>query len=391
MPITTPVRLSSKLPDVGTTIFTVIGQLSSEHQAINLSQGAPSFPCSEHLIAGVTRAMHDGHNQYAPMTGLVSLKEVVAEKVKRLYGQHYDVAQEVTITASASEGLYCAISALVHPGDEVIYFEPSFDSYAPIVRLQGATPVALKLDVPTFSINWDEVQAAITPRTRMIVINSPHNPSGQVLSADDVAQLARLTRHTDIVILSDEVYEHVVFDGQRHHSMASHPELAARSVIVSSFGKTFHVTGWRVGYCLAPAALMDEILKVHQFMMFAADTPMQYALAEYMADPATYLSLGEFYQHKRDLLASALQSSPFELLPSSGSFFMLASFAHFSDERDSEMVKRLIIDHGVATIPLSAFYADDTDHKLIRLSFSKDDATLLAGAHALCQVTPGKR
>ncbi|WJM84154.1 pyridoxal phosphate-dependent aminotransferase [Dickeya chrysanthemi] len=391
MPIHTPVRFSSKLPDVGTTIFTVIGQLSSQHNAINLSQGAPSFPCSPELIAGVTRAMTEGHNQYAPMSGLVSLKDVVAEKVRRLYGQHYDAGQEVTITASASEGLYCAISALVHPGDEVIYFEPSFDSYAPIVRLQGATPVALKLAVPGFNIDWDEVQAAITPRTRMIIINSPHNPSGQVLSADDLAQLARLTRNTDIVILSDEVYEHVVFDGQRHHSMATHSELAARSVIVSSFGKTFHVTGWRVGYCLAPAALMDEILKIHQFMMFSADTPMQYAFAEYMADPATYLSLGQFYQQKRDLLTQALQGGPFELLPSAGSFFILASFAHFSDESDGDMVKRLIVDHGVATIPLSAFYTDGTDNKLIRLSFSKDDATLLAGANALCQVTGSRR
>ncbi|MCI4186976.1 pyridoxal phosphate-dependent aminotransferase [Dickeya dianthicola] len=391
MPIQTPVQFSSKLPDVGTTIFTVIGQLSSQHNAINLSQGAPSFPCSPELIAGVTRAMTEGHNQYASMSGLVSLKEVVTEKVKRLYGQHYDAGREVTITASASEGLYSAISALVHPGDEVIYFEPSFDSYAPIVRLQGATPVALKLAVPSFTINWDEVQAAITPRTRMIIINSPHNPSGQVLSADDLAQLARLTRHTDIVILSDEVYEHVVFDGQRHHSMATHSELAARSVVVSSFGKTFHVTGWRVGYCLAPAALMDEILKIHQFMMFSADTPMQYAFADYMADPATYLSLGQFYQHKRDLLANALQDGPFELLPSAGSFFMLANFAHFSDESDSDMVKRLIIDHGVATIPLSAFYTDGTDNKLIRLSFSKDDATLLAGAKALCQAAERRR
>ncbi|MCA6999558.1 pyridoxal phosphate-dependent aminotransferase [Dickeya solani] len=391
MPIQTPVQFSSKLPDVGTTIFTVIGQLSSQHNAINLSQGAPSFPCSPNLIAGVTRAMTEGHNQYASMSGLVSLKEVVAEKVKRLYGQHYDAGSEVTITASASEGLYSAISALVHPGDEVIYFEPSFDSYAPIVRLQGATPVALKLAVPSFAINWDEVQAAITPRTRMIIINSPHNPSGQVLSADDLAQLARLTRNTDIVILSDEVYEHVVFDGQRHHSMATHSELAARSVIVSSFGKTFHVTGWRVGYCLAPAALMDEILKIHQFMMFSADTPMQYAFAEYMADPATYLSLGQFYQHKRDLLINALQDGPFELLPSAGSFFMLASFAHFSDESDSDMVKRLIVDHGVATIPLSAFYTDGTDNKLIRLSFSKDDETLLAGAKALCQAAERRR
>ena len=241
-------------------------------------------------------------------------------------------------------------------------------------------------EVITFTINWDEVQDAITPKTRMIIINTPHNPSAQVLSEHDLAELARLTRNTDIVVLSDEVYEHIVFDGHRHHGMATHPELAARSVVVSSFGKTFHVTGWRVGYCLAPQALMAEILKVHQFMMFSADTPMQYAFAEYMKDPQTYLHLSDFYQKKRDLMIAELQSSPFKLLPSSGSFFMLASYGHFSQESDSNMVKRLITEHGVATIPLSAFYTDGTDNKLIRLSFAKDDETIIAGARALCQV-----
>ncbi|MDJ1656602.1 methionine aminotransferase, partial [Raoultella sp. Ech2A] len=256
------------------------------------------------------------------------------------------------------------------------------------VRLQGATPVAIKLTVPDFAINWDEVASAITPRTRMIVINTPHNPSGQVLSADDLARLAALTRNTDIVILSDEVYEHVVFDGAQHHGMATHPQLAERSVIVSSFGKTYHVTGWRVGYCVAPAALMEEICKVHQFLMFSADTPMQYAFAEQMTDPQSWLGLAPFYQQKRDLLRQQLADSPFRLLPSAGSFFMLADYSHFSDESDSEMVKRLIVDYGVATIPLSAFYADGTDNKLIRLSFAKDEATLRAGAQALCHVKP---
>ncbi len=292
------------------------------------------------------------------------------------------------VTASASEGLYSAISGLVHPGDEVIYFEPSFDSYAPIVRLQGATPVAIKLTVPDFAVNWDEVRAAITPKTRMIIINTPHNPSGQVFSANDLQQLAALTRNTDIIILSDEVYEHVVFDGEPHHGMATHPQLAERSVIISSFGKTYHVTGWRVGYCVAPADLMDEICKVHQFLMFSADTPMQYAFAEHMTDPQTWLSLAAFYQRKRDLLQNLLTDSPFKLLPSAGSFFLLADYSHFSDERDSDMVKRLIIECGVATIPLSAFYADGTDNKFIRLSFAKDEATLRAGAQALCRVKP---
>lgn len=388
MAMQTPVQHRSKLPDVGTTIFTVIGQLSAQHKAINLSQGAPNFPCDPQLIAGVTRAMQEGHNQYASMTGLASLKNLIAEKVAALYGSSYDPADEVLVTASASEGLYSAIGGLVHPGDEVIYFEPSFDSYAPIVRLQGATPVALKLSLPDFSINWDEVRAAITPRTRMIIVNTPHNPSGQVFSAHDLEMLAALTRNTDIVVLSDEVYEHMVFDGQKHHGMATHPQLAERSVIVSSFGKTFHVTGWRVGYCLAPAALMDEICKVHQFLMFSADTPMQHAFADYMSDPQTYLSLASLYQRKRDLMQSLLTESPFELLPSAGSFFLLARFGHFSDESDSEMVKRLITEYGVATIPLSAFYTDGTDNKIIRLSFAKDEATLRAGAQALCRVKP---
>jgi aspartate/methionine/tyrosine aminotransferase len=384
----TPVQHRSKLPDVGTTIFTVIGQLSAQHNAINLSQGAPNFAPDRKLVDGVTKAMLDNHNQYASMTGLLPLKTLIAQKVETLYGARYDVNDEILIAASASEGLYSAISGLVHPGDEVIYFEPSFDSYAPIVRLQGAKPVALKLALPDFTVNWDEVQAAITSRTRMIIINTPHNPSGQVFSAHDLEMLAAVTLNTDIVVLSDEVYEHIVFDGKRHHGMATHPQLAERSVIVSSFGKTFHVTGWRVGYCLAPAALMDEICKVHQFLMFSADTPMQYAFADYMADPQTYLSLAAFYQRKRDLMQTLLAGSSFKLLPSAGSFFLLASYEHFSDESDSDMVKRLITEHGVATIPLSAFYADGTDNKLIRLSFAKDEATLRAGAQALCQLKP---
>lgn len=388
MTLRTPVTSRSKLPDVGTTIFTVIGQLSAQHNAINLSQGAPNFPCDPQLVAAVTRAMQADHNQYAPMTGLRPLKERIAQKIEALYGTHYDVDSEILVTASASQGLYSAIGGLVHPGDEVIYFEPSFDSYAPIVRLQGATPVAIKLTVPDFAVNWDEVRAAISPRTRMIIINTPHNPSGQVFSASDLEQLVQITRNTDIVILSDEVYEHVVFDGQPHHGMATHPQLAERSVIVSSFGKTYHVTGWRVGYCVAPSELMDEIVKVHQFLMFSADTPMQYAFAEHMNDEQTWLSLAGFYQRKRDLMQTLLADSPFRLLPSAGSFFLLADYSHFSDESDSEMVKRLITDYGVATIPLSAFYTDGTDNKLIRLSFAKDEVTLRAGAQALCRVKP---
>lgn len=387
MSLITPVHVTSKLPDVGTTIFSVIGQLSAQHRAINLSQGAPNFPCDPQLVASVAAAMQQGHNQYAPMTGLPALKQALADKVQQLYGRSYDVDSEVLISGSASQGLYMAIAALVHQGDEVIFFEPSFDSYAPIVRLHGGVPVGLKLEQPDFAINWDQVEAAITPRTRMIIINTPHNPSGQILTQADLDQLARLTRNTNIVVLSDEVYEHIVFDGHTHCGMAGHEELAQRSVIVSSFGKTFHVTGWRVGYCLAPVELMNELVKVHQFMMFSADTPMQVGFAQYLQNPQHYLGLSAFYQQKRDRLREMLQNSPFKLLPSAGAFFLLASYAHFSDESDSDMVKRLIVDHGVATIPLSAFYTDGTDNKLIRLSFAKDDATLQAGAEALCKVT----
>src|SRR5690349_9876076 len=373
----------SKLPDVGTTIFTVIGQLAAEHNALNLSQGAPNFSPDEALVDGVTKAMRAGHNQYAPMAGIGALRAALAAKVETLYGVHYDPSTEVTVIASATEGLYSTISALVHPGDEVIYFEPSFDSYAPIVRLQGAKPIPIKLSSTDFRVNWDEVSAAITPKTRMIIVNTPHNPTATIFSDADIERLKAVTRNTDIVILSDEVYEHVVFDDAKHHSMACHRELAERSVIVSSFGKSYHVTGWRVGYCLAPAALMDEIRKVHQFMVFSADTPMQYAFVEALSNPQSYLGLSAFYQHKRDLLARELSESRFELLPSEGSFFMLARFRGFSDESDSDFVLRLIRDAKVATIPLSAFYTDGTDSGLIRLSFSKDDETLIEGARRL--------
>ncbi|AGK49215.1 cys/Met metabolism PLP-dependent enzyme family protein [Burkholderia thailandensis MSMB121] len=373
----------SKLPDVGTTIFTVIGMLAAEHQALNLSQGAPNFAPDPALVERVARAMRDGHNQYAPMAGVAALREALAVKTERLYGGRYDPDSEITVVASASEGLYATISALVHPGDEVIYFEPSFDSYAPIVRLQGATPVAIKLSSDGFRVNWDEVAAKITPRTRMLIVNTPHNPTATILGDADIARLAQLTAGTDIVVLSDEVYEHVVFDGARHHSMARHRALAERSVIVSSFGKSYHATGWRVGYCLAPAGLTRELRKVHQFMTFAADTPMQHAFAEALAEPSSYLELGAFYERKRDLLARELADSRFELLPSEGSFFMLARFRHFSDEADADFVLRAIRDARVATIPLSAFYADGANTGCIRLSFSKDDATLIEGARRL--------
>ena len=377
----------SKLPDVGTTIFTVIGQLAAQHKALNLSQGAPNFPCDPALVDAAVQAMRAGYNQYAPMTGLPALRQAIAAKVNALTGTAYDATDDVTVVASASQGLYASISGLVHPGDEVLYFEPAFDSYAPIVRLQGAVPVAIKLSPAAgFRIAWEEVAAAITPRTRMIIVNSPHTPSATVFSAADLDRLAAITRGTPIVVLSDEVYEHVVFDGAIHQSVARNSELAERSVIVSSFGKSFHVTGWRVGYCLAPGPLTAQIRLIHQFMMFAADTPMQHAFAGVLADRESYAGLSSFYQRKRDLFAAALAGSRFELLPSAGSFFMLARFRHFSGESDSDFVLRLIRDFRVATIPLSAFYSDATDHGLIRVCFAKDDDTLLEGARRLSAV-----
>jgi methionine aminotransferase len=377
---------ASKLPNVGTTIFTVIGQLAEQHHALNLSQGAPNFACDPRLVESAARAMRAGHNQYSPMSGTAALREALAVKTQKLYGATYDPGSEITIVASASEGLYASISALVHPGDEVIYFEPSFDSYAPIVRLQGATPVAIKLSPVDFRIDWDEVAAAVTPRTRMILVNTPHNPTASAFTPEDIGRLTALTRDSKIIVLSDEVYEHVIFDKALHHSMARYAALAERSVIVSSFGKSYHVTGWRVGHVLAPAELTAEIRKVHQFMTFAADTPMQIAFTEALGDESSYLGLGEFYQKKRDLLAQALTGSRFELLPSAGSFFMLARFASFSEQNDSEFVLRLIREARVATIPLSAFYADGTDNRVIRLSFAKDDDTLREGARRLCSV-----
>lgn len=376
---------TSKLPSVGTTIFATIAQLAEQFTAINLAQGAPDFPCDEALVDEACQAMRAGLNQYAPMTGVKTLRAGVVKKVKSLYGCEYDIDTEVTITASASEGLYAAITALLHPGDEVIYFEPAFDSYSPCVLLQGAVPVSIKLQFPLFTIDWQEVAAKINAKTRMIIINSPHNPSGNVLNQQDIDALISLTENTDIVILSDEVYEHVVFD-QDHQSMSRHPKLAARSVIVSSFGKSFNVTGWRIGYCLAPEAISVEIRKIHQYLTFAADTPMQHALANYMQDPQTYLGQAEMFRKKRDLLITSLAGSKLKLLPCHGGFFIIADYSAISDMSDSDFVQYLISECGVATVPVSSFYADGTDNKLIRLSFAKQDQALVAAGAKLCQL-----
>ncbi|MDO5678832.1 MAG: methionine aminotransferase [Pelistega sp.] len=377
-------QICSKLPSVGTTIFARIDALFRHYpDVVGLSQGAPNFMLSPEMLDGVYQAMQAGHNQYAPMIGIESLRQGMVDKIERLYGHSYDVDNEITIMPSASEALFSSIAGLVHPGDEVIYFEPSFDSYAPMVELQGAQAIALKLRLPDFSIDWDEVKSKLSPRTRMIILNSPHNPSGSILSEADISALQEITRDTNIIILSDEVYEHMVFDGEIHRSMSRYPELAARSIVVTSFGKTYQVTGWRVGCCVAPAALMKEIRLVHQFVMFSADTPMQYALAEILKKPERYLQLGGLFQAKRDLLLQGLAGSRFEPIPSRGGFFQLLRFDHFKSVSDMAMVEYLLAEHGVGVIPVSAFYREPIETGLIRCTFARDDATILKGAARL--------
>lgn len=376
-------ELRSKLPATGTTIFSVMSALAQEHGAVNLGQGFPDYAIDPALIDLVTAAMRAGHNQYPLMPGVMALREAIAAKVERLYGRSYDPGREVTVTTGATQAIFTAIQALAHPGDEVIVFEPAYDSYIPAVRLAGATPVALPLTFPGYRIDWTAVRSAITPRTRMMVVNTPNNPGTSVLSADDLAELAAVTRGTAIVIVSDEVYEHMVYDGARHESLARHDELAARSVVIGSFGKTFHATGWKVGYALAPRDVTAEIRRVHQFTVFTVNSPMQHALAEFLREPSRYEGLREFFTRKRDLLRSALADTPLDLVPCAGSYFLLARYGRVSDEPASDFARRLVRDIGVATIPLSAFYQDGTDHRVIRFCFAKRDETLFAAAERL--------
>ncbi len=383
---TFPAAIESRLPGVGTTIFTVMSAMAQQCGAINLSQGYPDFNAEDLLFERVAHWMRAGANQYAPMAGVLPLREAIAAKLSGLYGADYDVQTEITVTAGATQGLFTAIAALVRPGDEVIVFEPVYDAYVPAVELQGGTVRRVMLRAPDYRPPWAEVAALVGPRTRLIIINSPHNPTATIWSAEDMAELARLTRGTAIVVLSDEVYEHIVFDGESHQSVARLPELAARSVIVSSFGKTYHVTGWKVGYVAAPAALMAEFRKVHQFNVFTVNTPVQLALADYMADAGRYLDLGAFYQAKRDRFRDALSASRFDLLESRGTYFQLARFDALSDASDRDFVEWLTRDVGVAAIPVSAFFADGRDERVIRFCFAKSEATLDAACERLCRL-----
>jgi len=368
--------VQTKLPAVGTTIFTVMSALATETGAVNLGQGFPDFECDPALVQAVSDAMQRGLNQYPPMTGVPALREAVAGKIEALYGRRYDAASEITITAGATQAIITAVLAVVRPGDEVIVLEPCYDSYVPNIELAGGTVVRVPLQPGTFRPDFDRIGAALSPRTRAILINSPHNPSATVWSRDDMLRLQELLAPTDVLLISDEVYEHMVFDGQPHQSAARFPGLAARAFIVSSFGKTYHVTGWKVGYVAAPAALSAEFRKVHQFNVFTVNTPVQHGLAAYMARPEPYLQLPAFYQRKRDLFREGLARTRLRLLPSEGSYFQCADISAISDLPESEFCQWLTREIGVAAIPLSAFYGDGFDQRVVRFCFAKRDETL---------------
>ena len=377
----------TKLPKVGTTIFTVMSALAQEHGALNLSQGFPDFDGPEALLDRVTHYLKSGRNQYPPMTGVPSLREAVAAKVRDLYGAQVDADAGVTVTSGATEALFCAIHAVVRPGDEVIVFDPAYDSYEPAVELAGGRCVHLPLRAPDFAVDWDAVRDAITPATRLIIVNSPHNPTGAVFTEADLDALEAVVADTGIFLLSDEVYEHIVFDGAPHQSLLRREALAARAFVVSSFGKTYHVTGWKVGYCVAPPALSAEFRKVHQYVTFTTITPVQLALADFLAEcPEHHLELPAFYQAKRDLLASLLADSRFTFTPSAGTYFQLVDYSAITDEADVDLVRRLTIDHGIAAIPVSVFYETPPAQRVLRLCFAKDDATLEQAAERLCAI-----
>ncbi|RKR67055.1 methionine aminotransferase [Acidovorax sp. 94] len=373
----------SKLPHVGTTIFTVMSALATEHKAVNLGQGFPDFECAPELVNAVTAAMQAGHNQYPPMPGIPTLREAVARKIEALHGRAYNPNTEITITAGATQAIITAILAIVHPGDEVIVLDPCYDSYVPNIELAGGKAVRVPLTPGTFRPDFAKISAAITPRTRAILINSPHNPSATIWTAEEMRQLEDLLAPTDILLISDEVYEHMVFDGADHQSAARFAGLAARAFIVSSFGKTFHVTGWKVGTVAAPAALTAEFRKVHQFNVFTVNTPMQHGLAAYLQDPAPYLQLPAFYQAKRDLFREGLAGSRFKLLPSTGSYFQCVDISAISDLNEADFCQWLTREVGVAAIPLSAFYGDGFDQRVVRFCFAKKDETLRAALERL--------
>ena len=373
--MTTPV-LVSRLPSVGTTIFTVMSKLAADVGAVNLSQGFPDFDCDPALVDAVARHMRDGLNQYAPMQGVAALRQAIAAKYAHYYGAAYDADAEVTVTSGGTEAIFAAVAAVVHPGDEVIVLEPCYDSYVPSIELNGGIPVVVSLHPPDYRIDWNAVEAAITPRTRLLMINTPHNPTGSIITAADVEALSALARRSPFYILSDEVYEHIIFDGARHESMARHPELAARSFVVGSFGKTYHVTGWKVGYAVAPAALTAEFRKVHQFLTFSTHTPVQHALADFLAARRGLDELPVFFQRKRDLFLRLMHGSRFAPLPCHGSYFQLMDYSAISDMADADFAIWMTREHGVASIPTSPMLHRTAAPKVVRFCFAKKDETL---------------
>ena len=379
-------NIRSKLPKAGTTIFSIMSGLANEVGAINLSQGFPGFPVSEKLISLYHDALKAGHNQYAPMPGIFTLRECIAEKMEDLYSCMYNPDTEITITAGGTQALYTAISAFIHEGDEVIVLEPSYDSYVPAIFLAGGIPVHIPLQPPNYFIPWEEIKKLITQKTRMIIINTPQNPTGTILTAKDMLQLEKITDGTDIIILSDEVYEHIIFDGYEHQSVSRYPKLASRSMIVFSFGKTFHATGWKVGYCLGPAHLMKEFRKVHQFTVFSVNTALQHALTAYMLNKENYMGLGEFYQEKRDYFQKLMKGSKFKILPCLGSYFQLLDYSSISKEKDTEYAIRLTKEIGVASIPVSVFYSVPHDYHLLRFCFAKENDQLEKAAERLLSI-----
>lgn len=381
--MTTAHGVRSKLPSAGVSIFTVMSRLAEEHGAINIGQGFPDFDPDPLLVEAVVRAMRDGHNQYAPMPGVLPLRQVLSRKIERLYGRRYDPVNEIVVTSGATEGLFSALTAFVHPGDEVVLFQPVYDSYVPAVQLNGGTPVFVTLRPPHYGVDWDEVRRAITARTRVIVVNTPHNPTGTVFSAEDMRQLAAVLQGTDAIVIADEVYEHIVFDGLRHESVARYPEIADRAVVISSFGKTYHTTGWKVGYCCAPAALAAEVARVHQFVTFAVNGALQHAYAEWVEGDPLCEGLAPFYQEKRDLFRRLMEGSRFSALPCQGAFFQLMDYSAITGERDSEFALRLIREHGVAGIPLTPFLHGAEAGSIVRFCFAKRTDTLERAAERL--------
>ncbi len=381
-----PGSIKSKLPKTGTTIFSVMSALATEHHAINLAQGFPDFECSPRLIELVNHYMRAGFNQYASMLGVMTLREKIAEKTQALYSAIYHPETEITVTPGGTHAIYAAISAFIGEGDEVIIIEPCYDSYLPAIHVNGGRAVFAELKYPTYKIDWDEVKKLVTYKTKMIIINTPHNPTGTTLGAQDMQRLEKIVKNSEIIVLSDEVYEHIIFDGVEHQSVARYPKLAERSIIVSSFGKTFHTTGWKMGYVLAPSNLTTEFRKVHQFMCFSANTPVQYAIADYLDDKDAYLQLSAFYQEKRDYFQQLVKGSKFKLMPCLGSYFQLLGYSKITKEKDTDYAIRLTKEYKIASVPTSVFYHKNIDNHVLRFCFAKQNQTLEKAAEKLHKI-----